>query len=186
MLPPYRAATDGIPLNYGFTGKGNDSGQDGLENIVRAGACGLKLHEDWGTTPTNIDSCLDIGDQHDVQVNIHTDTLNESGGFCIQRFQAVVVVSSPFVPCLAGFVESTIAAFKGRTIHTFVAQPSLSAKSSFTDKKYPVPSTATTRRVLEGVTPPTSLSFAVRRTSFPRPPTLLDRSPTTRSTSIST
>lgn len=90
------AATDGLPMNFAFTGKGNDSGPDGLIDIVKAGACGMKLHEDWGTTPSNIDQCLEIGDKYDVQVNIHTDTLNESG-----------------------FVESTIAAFKGRTIHTY-------------------------------------------------------------------
>ncbi|KAM0751713.1 urease [Meredithblackwellia eburnea MCA 4105] len=90
------AATDGLPLNFAFTGKGNDSGPAGLEDQVRFGAAGLKLHEDWGTTPAAIDSCLTIGDKFDVQVNIHTDTLNESG-----------------------FVEDTIAAFKGRTIHTY-------------------------------------------------------------------
>ncbi|OBZ72360.1 Urease [Grifola frondosa] len=90
------AATDGLPMNFAFTGKGNDSGPCGLEDIVKAGAAGLKLHEDWGSTPSAIKSCLDVGDKYDVQVNIHTDTLNESG-----------------------FVESTIAAFEGRTIHTY-------------------------------------------------------------------
>ncbi|CDZ97378.1 urease [Phaffia rhodozyma] len=90
------SATDGLPLNYAFTSKGNDSGKEGLRDSVRSGACGLKLHEDWGTTPSNIDCCLSIADEYDVQTNIHTDTLNESG-----------------------FVESTIAAFKGRTIHTY-------------------------------------------------------------------
>lgn len=90
------AATDGLPMNFGFTGKGNDSGYAALEEIVEAGACGLKLHEDWGTTPSAIISCLDVGDKYDVQVNIHTDTLNESG-----------------------FVESTIEAFGNRTIHTY-------------------------------------------------------------------
>ncbi|TFY82129.1 hypothetical protein EWM64_g1883 [Hericium alpestre] len=90
------AATDGLPMNFAFTGKGNDAGPKGLEDIVRAGAAGLKLHEDWGSTPAAISNCLDIGDKFDVQVNIHTDTLNESG-----------------------FVESTIAAFGGRTIHTY-------------------------------------------------------------------
>ncbi|GJE96565.1 urease [Phanerochaete sordida] len=90
------AATDGLPMNFGFTGKGNDSGYTALEEIVKAGACGLKLHEDWGTTPSAIISCLDVGDKYDVQVNIHTDTLNESG-----------------------FVESTIKAFGNRTIHTY-------------------------------------------------------------------
>ncbi|KAG8983532.1 Urease [Tulasnella sp. JGI-2019a] len=90
------AATDDIPMNFAFTGKGNDSGPACLEDIVKAGACGLKLHEDWGSTPVAISNSLDIGDKYDVQVNIHTDTLNESG-----------------------FVESTIAAFKGRTIHTY-------------------------------------------------------------------
>jgi len=90
------AATDGIPLNFAFTGKGNDSGPEALEDIVKAGAAGLKLHEDWGSTPAAISNCLDVGDKYDVQVNIHTDTLNESG-----------------------FVESTIAAFGNRTIHTY-------------------------------------------------------------------
>ncbi|OCH95434.1 urease [Obba rivulosa] len=90
------AATDGLPMNFAFTGKGNDSGATALEEIVRAGAAGLKLHEDWGSTPSAIMTCLDVGDKYDVQVNIHTDTLNESG-----------------------FVESTIAAFGGRTIHTY-------------------------------------------------------------------
>ncbi|KAJ3571151.1 hypothetical protein NP233_g3941 [Leucocoprinus birnbaumii] len=90
------AATDGLPMNFGFTGKGNDAGPTAIEEIVRAGAAGLKLHEDWGTTPAAIKTCLDVGDKYDVQVNIHTDTLNESG-----------------------FVESTIAAFGGRTIHTY-------------------------------------------------------------------
>lgn len=77
--PFERASTDGFPLNYGFTGKGNDSGPRGLVDSIRSGAVGLKLHEDWGTTPTNIDVCLAVADEHDVQVNIHTDTLNESG-----------------------------------------------------------------------------------------------------------
>jgi urease subunit alpha len=89
-------ATDPLPLNFGFTGKGNDSGPAGLEDQIKAGAIGLKLHEDWGTTPSAIDSCLSIADKYDVQVTIHTDTLNESG-----------------------FVEDTIGAFKGRTIHSY-------------------------------------------------------------------
>ncbi|CEQ41113.1 SPOSA6832_02796, partial [Sporobolomyces salmonicolor] len=121
------AATDGIAMNFAFTGKGNDSGPAGLEDQIRFGAAGLKLHEvswkgvscrslgretasrcmlstnfflrtkqDWGTTPSSIDTALVVGDKYDVQINIHTDTLNESG-----------------------FVEDTIAAFKGRTIHTY-------------------------------------------------------------------
>ncbi|KAG1738338.1 urease [Suillus paluster] len=90
------AATDGLPMNFAFTGKGNDTGRHALEDIVRAGASGLKLHEDWGSTPAVISNCLDVGDEFDVQVNIHTDTLNESG-----------------------FVETTIKAFGGRTIHTY-------------------------------------------------------------------
>ncbi|KAK7312000.1 hypothetical protein RJT34_10526 [Clitoria ternatea] len=89
-------STDDMPLNFGFTGKGNSAKPDELHEIIRAGAMGLKLHEDWGTTPAAIDSCLTIAEQYDIQVNIHTDTLNESG-----------------------FVEHTIAAFKGRTIHTY-------------------------------------------------------------------
>ncbi|KAG6853481.1 Urease [Blastosporella zonata] len=90
------AATDGLPMNFGFTGKGNDAGPTALEEIVQAGAVGLKLHEDWGSTPATISNALDVGDKYDIQINIHTDTLNESG-----------------------FVESTIAAFGGRTIHTY-------------------------------------------------------------------
>ena len=89
-------AADGLPVNLGFFGKGNASDEEPLVEQVEAGACGLKLHEDWGTTPSAIDTCLSVGDAMDVQVAIHTDTLNESG-----------------------FVENTTAAFKGRTIHAF-------------------------------------------------------------------
>jgi len=89
-------AVDGLPLNFGFTGKGNTSMPPGLADQILAGAIGLKLHEDWGTTPAAIDCCLSVAEEHDVQVTIHTDTLNEST-----------------------FVEGTIAAFKGRTIHTY-------------------------------------------------------------------
>ncbi|MFC7051638.1 urease subunit alpha [Hansschlegelia quercus] len=89
-------AADGFPMNLGFAGKGNASLPAGLHEMVRGGACALKLHEDWGTTPAAIDCCLSVADETDVQVMIHTDTLNESG-----------------------FVEDTIAAFKGRTIHAF-------------------------------------------------------------------
>jgi len=89
-------AADAFPMNLGFFGKGNASQPAALEEQVHAGACGLKLHEDWGTTPAAIDCCLGVADAMDVQVLIHTDTLNESG-----------------------FVENTIAAFKGRTIHAF-------------------------------------------------------------------
>ncbi|MBB3903196.1 urease subunit alpha [Methylobacterium brachythecii] len=89
-------AVDGFPMNLAFAGKGNASVPGALEEMVRAGACALKLHEDWGTTPAAIDTCLSVADRYDVQVMIHSDTLNESG-----------------------FVEDTIAAFKGRTIHAF-------------------------------------------------------------------
>ncbi len=89
-------AAESFPMNLGFQGKGNASLPRALEEQVEAGAYGLKLHEDWGTTPAAIDCCLGVADAHDVQVTIHTDTLNESG-----------------------FVEDTIAAFKGRTIATF-------------------------------------------------------------------
>ncbi len=89
-------AADAFPMNLAFAGKGNASQPKALEEMVRAGACALKLHEDWGTTPAAIDCCLSVADLFDVQVMIHTDTLNESG-----------------------FVEDTIAAFKGRTIHAF-------------------------------------------------------------------
>ncbi|WP_353090800.1 urease subunit alpha [Synechococcus lacustris] len=89
-------AAEGLPVNLGFFGKGNASTSEALEEQIRAGACGLKLHEDWGTTPAAIDCCLGVADRFDIQVCIHTDTLNE-----------------------AGFVEDTIRAIAGRTIHTF-------------------------------------------------------------------
>jgi len=89
-------AADGFPINLGFLGKGNASLHQGLIEQVEAGAIGLKLHEDWGTTPTAISTCLDVAERYDVQVAIHTDTLNE-----------------------AGFVEDSIKAFAGRTIHSF-------------------------------------------------------------------
>ena len=89
-------AFDGLPINVGLAGKGNASLPGALQEMVRAGACALKLHEDWGTTPAAIDCCLTVADAMDVQVMIHTDTLNESG-----------------------FVENTLAAIKGRTIHAF-------------------------------------------------------------------
>jgi len=89
-------ASDAFPMNLAFAGKGNAAQPAALIEQINAGACSLKLHEDWGTTPAAIDNCLAVADDHDVQVMIHTDTLNESG-----------------------FVEDTIAAFKGRTIHAF-------------------------------------------------------------------
>ena len=91
----FRAA-EAWPMNFGFLGKGNASDSEPLAEQIRAGACGLKLHEDWGTTPAAIDACLRVADAYDVQVAIHTDTLNE-----------------------AGFVDHTIAAIAGRTIHTY-------------------------------------------------------------------
>ncbi|KAJ6790127.1 hypothetical protein PWT90_10813 [Aphanocladium album] len=89
-------ACDHLPVNIGITAKGNDSAPEALREQVSAGACGLKIHEDWGATPAAIDACLTVCDEMDVQCLIHTDTLNESG-----------------------FVESTIASFRGRTIHTY-------------------------------------------------------------------
>lgn len=89
-------AADAFPVNLGFLGKGNSAQPDSLREQIAAGAMGLKLHEDWGTTPATIDTCLTVADEYDVQVAIHTDTLNE-----------------------AGFVEDTIAAFKNRVIHTY-------------------------------------------------------------------
>jgi urease subunit alpha len=89
-------STDDLPMNFGFLGKGNSSMPEGLHEQIRAGAIGLKLHEDWGSTPAAIDCCLSVADAYDVQVAIHTDTLNESG-----------------------FVDDSIAAFKGRAIHTY-------------------------------------------------------------------
>ena len=83
-------ATDHIPMNIALTGKGNTSSSEGLIEVIEAGACGLKLHEDWGTTPAAIDNCLSVAEQHDIQITIHTDTLNESG-----------------------FVEHSLAALKG-------------------------------------------------------------------------
>src|SRR6187455_2659819 len=87
---------DAFPVNLGISGKGNASRPEGLVEMIKGGACALKLHEDWGTTPAAIDNCLAVADDHDVQVMIHTDTLNESG-----------------------FVEDTVAAIRGRTIHAF-------------------------------------------------------------------
>jgi urease subunit alpha len=89
-------AAEAFPINFGFLGKGNASSAEPLREQIRAGAIGLKLHEDWGTTPAAIDQCLSVADEYDVQVAIHTDTLNETG-----------------------FVEDTIAAIDGRTIHTY-------------------------------------------------------------------
>jgi len=89
-------AAEGLPVNLGFLGKGNSAKPEGLREQVEAGAMGLKLHEDWGTTPAAIDCCLSVADEYDVQVAIHTDTLNE-----------------------AGFVEDSVMAFRGRTIHTY-------------------------------------------------------------------
>ncbi|KAJ5084760.1 hypothetical protein NUU61_009339 [Penicillium alfredii] len=89
-------AWDSLPINIGITGKGNDCGPLSIEEQIKAGAAGLKLHEDWGSTPAAIDNCLGVCDEYDVQCMIHTDTLNESG-----------------------FVEQTIESFKGRTIHTY-------------------------------------------------------------------
>ena len=89
-------AAEGLPMNLGFFGKGNASDPKGLVEQVNAGVCGMKLHEDWGTTPSAIDTCLSVAEEMDVAVAIHTDTLNESG-----------------------FVENTTAAFKDRTIHAF-------------------------------------------------------------------
>jgi urease subunit alpha len=89
-------AADAFPMNLAFAGKGNAALPGALAEMIEAGACALKLHEDWGTTPAAIDNCLSVADEYDIQVMIHTDTLNESG-----------------------FVEDTVAAFKGRTIHAF-------------------------------------------------------------------
>merc|ERR1712185_168072 len=89
-------ATDDMPMNFGFSSKGNTSDPAGMYACIEAGAAGLKLHEDWGTTPSSIDACLTFAELHDVAVTIHTDTLNESG-----------------------FVDDSIAAIKGRSIHTY-------------------------------------------------------------------
>jgi len=89
-------ATDEMPMNFGFSAKGNTSDPAGMYDVLEAGAAGFKLHEDWGTTPSSIDNCLSFADDHDVAITIHTDTLNESG-----------------------FVDDSIAAIKGRAIHTY-------------------------------------------------------------------
>jgi urease len=89
-------STDAFPMNFGFSGKGNTSSSEGLLEVLQAGASGLKLHEDWGTTPSVIDTALTFADEHDIAITIHTDTLNESG-----------------------FVDDSLAAMKGRTIHTY-------------------------------------------------------------------
>ena len=81
-------ASDTIPMNFAFTGKGNTSSPEGLLEIIEAGAVGLKLHEDWGTTPAAIDACLSVADAEDVQVTIHTDTLNESS--CVELTMAAI------------------------------------------------------------------------------------------------
>ncbi len=85
-------ATDTLPLNIGFTGKGSTSSAQGLLDIIEAGAVGLKLHEDWGTTPATIDCCLAVADREDVQVTIHTDTLNEAS--CVEGTLAAIKVRS--------------------------------------------------------------------------------------------
>ena len=133
-------AVEGFPLNFGFLGKGNCSSAEPLREQIRAGAIGLKLHEDWGTTPAAIDQCLTVADEFDVQVAIHTDTLNE-----------------------AGFVEDTIAAIAGRTIHTLPH-----------------------RRAPAAVTRPTSSGCAASRTCCRRPRIRRCRSRGTRWTSTST
>lgn len=132
-------AAEGLPVNLGFYGKGNASTPEAIEEQVRAGACGLKLHEDWGTTPAAIDCCLTVADRFDVQVCIHSDTLNE-----------------------AGFVEDTIRAIGGRTIHTFHTEGPAAA------------------------TPRTSSRSAARPTCCPAAPIPPAPTPATRSRSTST
>ena len=132
-------AAEGLPINLGFTGKGNSSLPEMLDEQVKAGAIGLKLHEDWGTTPAAIDCCLGVADEYDVQIALHTDTLNESG-----------------------FVEDTIAAIKGRTIHTYHTEGA------------------------GGGHAPDIIKIARSRTSCPRARIRPGRSRSTRSTSIST
>ena len=129
-------AADAFAMNLGFLGKGNASQPQALVEQIDAGAIGLKLHEDWGTTPAAIDNCLSVAEDMDVQVAIHTDTLNESG-----------------------FVEDTIAAFKGRTIHTFHTEGA------------------------GGGHAPTSCAWWARPTCCPARPTRRAPTPSTRSTS---
>ena len=132
-------AADALPMNLGFLGKGNASLPAALDEQIEAGAMGLKLHEDWGTTPAAIDYCLNVAERYDVQVAIHTDTLNESG-----------------------FVETTMAAFKGRAIHAYHTEGA------------------------GGGHAPDIIKLAARQTSCRRRPTRRGPTRSTRSTSIST
>jgi urease subunit alpha len=109
-------AAEAWPMNFGFLGKGNASHPEPLDEQIEAGACGLKLHEDWGTTPAAIDNCLSVAERYDVQVAIHTDTINE-----------------------AGYVEDTIAAISGRAIHTYHTEGAGGAmhRTSFASRRSP-------------------------------------------------
>lgn len=122
------AATDGVPMNFAFTGKGNDMGPNALEDVVKAGAAGLKLHEDWGSTPAAITDCLDVGDKYDVQVRqcflVARAQCDGSIRSTSTRTRSMRVASSKVCSC-AFFLNfnlrliATIAAFGGRTIHVY-------------------------------------------------------------------
>src|SRR4029450_3544738 len=140
MLQP----TDVLPMNFGFLGKGNTSLPEGIEEQIRAGAVGLKLHEDWGSTPAAIDCCLTEAERFDVQVAIHTDTLNESG-----------------------YVDDSIAAFKGRTIHTYHSEGAGGGHAPDIIKACSVPhvlaASHTPPRHVDGLSPPRSEPARRRR-----------------------
>jgi urease len=112
-------ATDGMPLNFGFSGKGNTSDPSVLQECLLAGACGFKLHEDWGTTPSAIDACLSFADDHDIAVTIHTDTLSKFVFYSVKKGKYVLRSHSRRFEDESGFVDDSIAAMKGRTIHTY-------------------------------------------------------------------
>ncbi len=124
---------DAFPMNFALSGKGNASQPQALVEMVKAGAAALKLHEDWGTTPAAIDCCLTVADDYDVQVMIHTDTLNESG-----------------------FVENTVDAFKGRTIHAFHTEGAGGGHAPTSSRSAACPTSCRvrpTRRALHGEHP---------------------------------
>ena len=184
------AATDGLPMNFAFTGKGNDSGPKALEDIVKAGAAGLKLHEDWGSTPSAIINCLDVGDEYDVQVsgfpffllpgysrqglqvNIHTDTLNESGFVESEPMVLTISITTDYI-----ILKATIAAFGGRTIHTYHSEgagtPQCSALPLHISNDYQAEDTL-----------PISLLFVDKKTFCLPPPTQLDHTLPTLSMNI--
>jgi urease alpha subunit len=126
---------DAFPMNLGLRRQGQRLAAGALEEMILAGACALKLHEDWGTTPAAIDNCLTVADEHDVQVMIHTDTLNE-----------------------IGFVEDTVAAFKGRTIHAFHTEGAGGGHAPDIIKVAACPTSSRPRPTRRGPTPSTRIA----------------------------